>query len=166
MGKMATFFGAARTDEASKEYSDSVYIGNILAECGYKVYNGGYGGLMKAVSLGASAVGAEVEGFTCPTFGFTKGNPYLTKYTVAPDIYHRLRMLISSSDVFIVQVGGIGTLAELCLTLDECRRRKKKPLICLIGNHWQWFLDCPLIQDNVKEMVTVVTDVNQLHLLL
>ena len=61
-------------------------------------------------------------------------------------------MLISSSDVFIVQVGGIGTLAELCLTLDECRRRKKKPLICLIGNHWQC---CPLIQDNVKEMVTV-----------
>ena len=35
MGKIATFFGAARTDEASKEYSDSVYIGNILAECGY-----------------------------------------------------------------------------------------------------------------------------------
>ena len=27
---------------------------------------------MKAVSLGASAVGAEVEGFTCATFGFTK----------------------------------------------------------------------------------------------
>lgn len=121
---------------------------------------------MKAVSLGASAVGTEVEGFTCATFGFTKGNPYLTKYTIAPDIYHRLRMLISSSDVFIVQVGGIGTLAELCLTLDECRRREKKPLICLIGNHWQWFLDCPLIQDNVKEMVTIVTDVNQLHLLL
>ena len=96
---------------------------------------------MKAVSLGASAVGAEVEGFTCSAFGFTKGNPYLTKCTVTPDIYHRLRMLISSSDVFIVQVGGI-------------------------GNHWQWFLDCPLIQDNVKEMVTVVTDINQLHLLL
>lgn len=51
MGKIATFFGAAKTDKASKEYLDSVYIGNILAECGYRVYNGGYGGLMKAVSL-------------------------------------------------------------------------------------------------------------------
>lgn len=137
MSKYATFFGAARTDKESQEYIDSVKIGTILAEKGYITRNGGYGGLMEAVSMGVRAARGEVEGFTCGTFGFTRGNSYLTKCTIAPDIYDRLRMLIASSDIFIVQVGGIGTLAELCLTLDESRRRKNKPLIFLIGNHWQ-----------------------------
>lgn len=160
--KIATFFRAARIDKKSEEYLDTIKIGTILAEKGYKVRNGGYGGLMEAVSIGSK----NAEGITCSSFGFTTGNSYLTNCIVAKDVYDRLRLLINESDVFIVQVGGIGTLSELFLTLDECRKKKDKPKIFLIGDKWQWFMDCPLIQNNVKKLVTVILNVEQLHLLL
>ena len=166
--KIATFFGAARIDEESKEYLDTIKIGTILSEKGYKVRNGGYGGLMEAVSIGCNRVKGEVDGITCSTFGFTKGNPYLSNCVVAKDIYDRLRILIDESDIFIVQIGGIGTLSELSLTLDECRKRKNKPKIFLIGDKetWEWFFRCPCIQSNVKKLVTIIPDVEQLQLLL
>lgn len=133
---IASVFGGARKDTNSKEYLDTVLIGNLLALKGYKVKSGGYYGIMEAISKGVSEMGGESIGHTCKVFPTTKGNSYLTKTEPADDIYDRLRMLIEKTDIFIIQKGGIGTLTELFLTLDVVRKMKEKPKIILVGDFW------------------------------
>lgn len=133
---IAAVFGGARKDTTSKEYLDTVLIGNLLALKGFKVKSGGYYGIMEAISKGVSEMNGVAIGHTCKSFPTTKGNSYLTETIPANDIYDRLRMLIEGTDVFIIQKGGIGTLTELFLTLDVVRKMKDKPQIILVGSFW------------------------------
>ena len=137
MPKVATFFGGGLKDTESIEYNESVLIGNLLGEHEYMVKNGGYSGLMEAVSKGASENGSDVLGFTCRTYRSVIGNEYLTRTIPCDDIYERLRNLISSSNIFITHRGGIGTLSELSLVIDECRKMKNPPKIYIIGDIWK-----------------------------
>lgn len=134
--KYATFFGGAINDTTTKEYQDSILIGEFLSINGYIVKNGGYRGLMEAVSKGATSNGGESIGYTCHTLGSIKGNQYLTETVPCTDIYNRLRQLIIFSEVFVVQRGGIGTLSELFLLLDEMRKMKTLPKVYLFGEQW------------------------------
>lgn len=135
--KYAVFFGGAMNDTTTKEYTDSILIGKLLAEKGYIVKNGGYRGLMEAVSMGATSIeNGKAIGFTCKTFGSVKGNDYLTETIPCEDIYDRLRALITNSELFVVQAGGVGTLSELSLVLDVVRKRNVKPRIFVLGENW------------------------------
>jgi len=136
MNNNVTFFGGAINDRTTTQYSDSILIGKFLVENGYKIKNGGYGGLMEAISKGANEAGGEVTGYTCLSIGCAKGNQYLTETIPSVDIYQRLRLLISDSEIFIVQRGGIGTLSEVFLLLDVVRKLKVKPRIFLFGPEW------------------------------
>ena len=75
--KHAAFFGGGMKDTESIEYKETILIGNLLADKGYLVKNGGYYGLMEAVSKGVSENNGIVHGFTYKTFKSTKGNKYL-----------------------------------------------------------------------------------------
>lgn len=136
MDKNVTFFGGAINDRTTNQYNDSILIGKFLAENDYKIKNGGYGGLMEAVSKGGNEAGGDVTGYTCLSIGCAKGNQYLTETVPCVDIYQRLRLLISDSEIFIAQRGGIGTLAEVFLLLDGIRKLKVKPRIFLFGTEW------------------------------
>jgi uncharacterized protein (TIGR00725 family) len=133
--KTCSFFGGAINDTTTKEYNDTILIGKLLSEYNINVKNGGYRGLMEAVSKGASTKGnVSITGYTCKTYPSTKGNDYLTETIVCDNVYNRLENLIEDSSIFIVQKGGIGTLSELFLLLDEVRKKKDKPTIYLIGD--------------------------------
>jgi len=157
--KNATLFGGAMNITDSPEYIDTIAIGKLLAEKGYTVLNGGYGGMMEAVSKGASEAGATVIGYTCGTFRSTEGNKYLTQNLVAVDIFDRLRYLIIKSELLIVQKGGLGTLAELFLTLDIIRKQKNKPKVILVGAFWRNIMDAVSITMSEKEKsMYIITD--------
>ena len=163
--KYAAFFGGAKPDQYSEEYYDSVKIGEILAEKGYIVKNGGYQGLMEAVSKGSG----NAIGYLCKTFGNGGGNEYLNKTVVTDDIYDRLRYLISDTSLFIIQKGSFGTLAELFLTLDIVRKIKgERPKIILIGDVWRDVIYGihTLVSDTEIELITIVEDVEELKLIL
>lgn len=149
--KYVTLFGGAMNITDSPEYVDTIAIGKLLGEKGYVVKSGGYGGMMEAVSKGASEAGATVLGYTCGTFRSTQGNQYLTHNTVAKDIYDRLRYLISDSELLIFQKGGVGTFAELFLALDEIRKRKDKPKVILIGLFWIPIMESVSVNMTEKE---------------
>ena len=157
--KIATLFGGARNDRESKEYLDTIEIGKMLAEKGYTVRSGGYGGMMEAVSKGATEVGGHAIGFTCESFRSTKGNKYLTETIPSKDIYDRLRRLIMDSDVFIAQIGGIGTIAEVFLVLDIIRKLENPPKVVLVGLFWHNLMGSVqhLMTDKEKALF-VVTD--------
>lgn len=135
--KIATLFGGAMNNIETDEYKQTVEIGRILAKHGYIVKNGGYRGMMEAVSKGIFEEGGIAVGFTVESFGSTTGNEYLTYNFPQKDLFDRLRKLIENTELFIVQKGGIGTIAELMLCLDVVRKVKKnKPKILLIGSFW------------------------------
>lgn len=158
--KKATLFGGAMDDKSTKEYKDSVLIGSLLAKKGYDVISGGYLGMMEAVSKGAIESGGKAIGYTCSGFASTKGNDYLTEKIVTKDMFSRLRGLISQSELFVVQKGGVGTFSELFLVWDIFRKQKNPPKIYLIGNHWKNVINSvePLVNPKELELLTFCND--------
>jgi uncharacterized protein (TIGR00725 family) len=162
----ATFFGGGKSMETpTMEYLESIEIGRFLAQKGYQVKNGGYGGLMEAVSKGITDEGGKAIGYTFKPYPAT-GNSFLTESVHCENLYERLEKLISNTDIFIVQKGGIGTLAELFLTLDICRKMKNPPMIVLFGSYWLTIMAPinPLLGDKEFSLYEIVTSVEELDI--
>jgi uncharacterized protein (TIGR00725 family) len=166
--QFATLFGGAMKITDSPEYLQTIEIGKLLAEHNYIVKNGGYGGMMEAVSKGASEAGGYVVGYTCATFGTHSGNKYLSTEIKKDDIYDRLRGLISGGDLFIVQKGGLGTLAELFLTLDVIRKypKENQPKVILFGKFWKDIMSPILMTDKEKNLFVIIETVDEFKYLL
>ena len=163
----ASFFGGAIDDTTTIEYKESIEIGRILATYNYEVINGGYKGLMEAVSLGASSIeNSKIVGYTVKTFGSTKGNKYLTENIVCDNIYDRLKFLTESSDIFIVQRGGIGTLSELFLVLDITRKLKRKPMVILYGAIWHNYYTFMKSLDLTADNVVILDKITEFEMLI
>ncbi len=162
--KTATLFGGAMPITNTIEYIETVEIGKILAENNYNIKNGGYYGLMEAVSKGASTISnAKITGITVKTFPSSVGNKYLTETIVADDIYHRLKLLISDTDIFIIQKGGFGTLSELFLLLDVIRKMKNKPTVILFGDSWYKLFNYISDMGLDNELTSVIKFVNNME---
>lgn len=159
-----SFFGGAINDTTTKPYSDTVLIGKFLADRNFNIKSGGYRGLMEAVSYGASLSNnkVDIKGYTCKTFGYTKGNKYLTETIICDDIYSRLKLLIEDTDLFITQIGSVGMLSELFLTLDVYRKIKNPPKIILIGGFWKpIFESLSIISEKDMKLITIVSDYSE-----
>lgn len=162
----ATLFGGAKnSDTPSFEYLETIEIGRLLAQKGYQVKNGGYGGLMEAVSKGVTDEGGIAIGYTFKPFPAI-GNKFLTESIHCENLYERLEKLISNTDLFIVQKGGIGTLAEFFLTMDICRKMKNPPMIILYGEHWYDLTMAirPLLGDKEFQLYRIVTSLDKLDI--
>ena len=149
--KIATTFGASEV--INKEiYNEGVELGKFLAQNGYSVKCGGYGGLMEAVSRGVREANGEVIGITLKDFDEIRPkNPYLTKKIQAKDLFERLKLLIEGSKLFIVQKGSIGTLNELFMVWALKYGLKRDFRICLIG--YEELKNCTFIpQQRLKEI--------------
>jgi uncharacterized protein (TIGR00725 family) len=140
--KYATSFGGSGFSTDSSEYQDGVKLGIVLAQHGYIVKCGGYYGLMEAVACGVKSAGGECIGITNSSFDPKVANCFISKERKAYDLFERLRWLIQDSEIFVVQMGGLGTLAELsliwCLKYVETLPSIK---ICLIGECWDLILE-------------------------
>ena len=165
MNKIATVFGGAWNKPESQEYQDTVFIGQILAKNGYIVKTGGYYGMMEAVSKGAHECGGITIGYTCKIFPSTKGNPYLTETIVTENMYDRLQGLIDDADLYIVLPGGLGTLAEMFLTLDLIRKKNDKPNVLLVGEIWKGLNTAilPFFKRNEENLYTIIDSKNILN---
>jgi uncharacterized protein (TIGR00730 family) len=138
--KTVGVFGSANIAPGSPDYLDALSIGGMLAEAGYAVMTGGYGGVMGAVSQGAADAGGHVIGVTVGLFksrGLTP-NPHLHDEVHLPSLAERLNYLIVKPDAYIVLKGGAGTLSEMGLawSLLQVGEVASKPLI-LVGEMWR-----------------------------
>ena len=57
--KIITVFGSSRTKKGGGPYKEAYQLGKLLAEAGFVVCNGGYGGLMDASARGAKEAGGK-----------------------------------------------------------------------------------------------------------
>lgn len=134
--------GSSRTQPDHPDYRDAQRLGGLLAEAGFTVASGGYGGLMEAVSKGARSVGGPVVGVTAPDVfpGRARANAYVTDEQPAGTLTERIHRLIHDSDAVIALPGSIGTLTELMLAWNLAfvapfSERTPKPVIA-VGALW------------------------------
>ena len=141
--KIITIFGTARAKPGEAIFTLAMETGRLLAQAGFAIANGGYGGTMLAAAKGAAEAGGEIIGVTCSAFKSSRANEYVTREIVTGSLDERLETLVQLGQAYIVLPGGTGTLLELAKVWELKNKgflKTDKPII-LLGGFWK-----PLIE--------------------
>jgi hypothetical protein len=141
--KTITIFGTANAKSGEPAYTLAYQTGKLLAQAGFVIANGGYGGTMLAASKGAAEAGGETIGVTCSAFKSSTANEYITREIVTGSLDERLDTLIKLGRAYVVLPGGTGTLLELAKVWELKNKgfiEADKPII-LVGGFWKPLVD-------------------------
>jgi len=158
--KTITIFGTGRAKAGSLACKLAYETGKILAQAGFTIANGGYGGTMLAAAKGATGAGGETIGVTCTAFGRGKANEYITREIVTHSLDERLDTLIKLGRAYIVLPGGTGTLLELAKVWELKNKgflETNKPII-LVGGYWKPLIDLIVADDPNSSRHIKLTD--------
>jgi uncharacterized protein (TIGR00730 family) len=140
--KIVTVFGSSRPREGEKDYEDARALGRALAESGFSVCSGGYGGVMAAVSRGVKEIGGKTYGVTADFFASAKTNAWIDVEIRMKTWEERLFELIRLADGFVACKGGTGTLVELAVVWEMLNKSVMKPKpFAVLGDFWRPILD-------------------------
>ncbi len=133
MSRTIAVFGSSTVPQDSPEGRLAERVGRLLAQRGATVMNGGYGGVMEAVSRGAREAGGHVVGVTLDLFRDRSANPHLSEERTTPSLLDRLRTLTEVPDGFLALPGSVGTFTEVFLVwnLLWISARPAAPLVLL-----------------------------------
>ena len=141
--RIVAIFGTGRAREGEPAYELAYETGKLLAQAGFAIANGGYGGTMLAAAKGAAEAGGEVIGVTCSAFKNSKANKYISREVVTSSLDERLDTLIQLGQAYVVLPGGTGTLLELAKVWELKNKgflKEEKPII-LLGGFWKPLVD-------------------------
>lgn len=141
--KTITIFGTANAKSGEPAYTLAYQTGKLLAQAGFVIANGGYGGTMSAAAKGAAEAGGEAVGVTCSAFKGSKANEYISREIVTKSLDERLDTLIKLGRAYVVLPGGTGTLLELAKVWELKNKgfiEADKPII-LVGGFWRPLVD-------------------------
>ncbi len=147
--KTIAVFGTGRAKPGDSAYTLAYQTGKILAQSGFVVANGGYGGTMEAAAKGAAEVGGKIIGVTCSAFKSSTANEYTTRTIVTASLDERLDTLIKLGQAYVVLSGGTGTLLELAKVWELKNKgflEADKPII-LVGGFWKPLVDLVAMDD-------------------
>ena len=118
-----------------------ILIGKKLAEQGYAIISGGFGGSMEQISKGAKQAGGKTIGVTYYEFldlKYDKANEYVDEEIITRSIHERISKMMELADAFLAFPGGTGTLFELASVLESVNKGliQNKPIICF-GDYWK-----------------------------
>ena len=139
--RIITVFGSSRPAETDADYKEAKELGRRLAEQGFAVCSGGYGGVMEAVSRGAKEAKGKTYGVTAEFFA-RQANPFIDVEVRMKTWEERLFELIRLADGFVACKGGTGTLVELAVAWEMLNKSviAGKPM-AVVGDFWQPILD-------------------------
>jgi uncharacterized protein (TIGR00730 family) len=166
---VVAIFGSGRPPEGDPLLAHAERLGRMLAEAGFAVMSGGYGGTMEAASRGARqasvgegrVIGVTMDLFTPPL----RPNAWLSEEKRVRNFFPRLQTL-TSADAFVVLRGGIGTLTEATLvwSLLQTGQISPRPFI-FVGEAWRHLLETFRSETFMTErdfaLATWVQDVDQ-----
>jgi uncharacterized protein (TIGR00725 family) len=144
-----TLFGTGRAKPGDSTYNLAYEMGRLLAQAGFAIINGGYGGTMEAAAKGAAEAGGEIIGITCTAFISSTANKYTTRTIVTGSLDERLDTLITLGRAYVVLPGGTGTLLELAKVWELKNKgflETGKPII-LVGSFWKPLVDLVAMDD-------------------
>ena len=153
MKKLITIFGPSECKPESALYKTAEQLGIMLAESGFGVVNGGYEGVMEAVSRGARSGNGGAIGITAEVY-FARGrdaNEFITKEITVKSSVDRLIELLDLADAYIASGVSPGTLVEVATAWDYMLKGfiEQKPLI-LMGEEWGELCEILFAQDSYK----------------
>jgi len=143
MDKVISIFGSGRVSEGGEIFQLAEQTGRVLAELGFTVANGGYGGTMLGSARGAAKAGGRTVGVTCSAFGRGTANEYISREILTSTLDERLATLIELGEVYIVLPGGTGTLLEFAKVWELKNKGffNREKLIILLGKYWKPVVD-------------------------
>jgi hypothetical protein len=141
-GKIVTIFGSSRVRRGTEAYQEAYQIGKLLAEAGFIVCNGGYGGTMEASARGAREAGGKTVGITTDLFRNSSPNRWIDVESRTKSYMERVMIITSVADAYVVLRGGIGTLAEMTFVWASTTVGELRKPIVLVGDAWQETIDC------------------------
>ena len=147
--KIISLFGTSKAKEGDYAFKIAEETGKILAQAGFTIANGGYGGTMLAAAKRAAEAGGEIIGVTCSAFKNSKANQYITREIVTASLDERLDTLIKLGQGYIVLPGGTGTLLELAKVWELKNKGflEKDKTIILIGEFWKPLVELLAMDD-------------------
>jgi uncharacterized protein (TIGR00725 family) len=136
-------FGSSRPRENDPQYVEARLLGRTLAEKGFAVCTGAYGGTMEAVSRGVKDGGGKTYGVTADFFSKSKANAWVDVEVRVKTWQDRLFEIIKLADGIVALQGGTGTMAELAVAWEMMNKAviSAKPFVAL-GSFWQPILKC------------------------
>jgi uncharacterized protein (TIGR00730 family) len=134
---IVAFFGSSKSAPDSQEYIAAEQIASLLAQSGFDIMTGSYGGIMQAALKGAMAHDVKRIGVATSELSDRKSNEFVSYLITKPSYIERLIELTLKADAFVVFPGGTGTLAELSIiwALKERKIFSNKPVVCY-GDQW------------------------------
>jgi uncharacterized protein (TIGR00725 family) len=139
---LIAILGSARIGTEDPRWDDAYALGHALADQGWSVMTGGYGGLMAATVEGAASAATTVTLVGLPMTGWTSLTPHPanTELRWSADYAERLNHLLSA-DVVIALPGGVGTLAEATVVWSALQTEPDAARLILFGAEWRRLLD-------------------------
>jgi len=147
--KTITIFGTGRARPGDVAYTLAYETAKMLAQAGFAIANGGYGGTMLAAAKAAAEAGGETIGVTCSAFKRASANEYISREIVTDSLNERLDTLIKLGQAYLVLTGGTGTLLELAKVWELKNKgflQVDKPII-LVGEFWKPLVDLVATDD-------------------
>ncbi len=140
---VVSVFGTGRAKPGQPVYEFAEQVGRRLAEAGFAIANGGYGGTMRASAQGAASAGGTVIGVTCRAFKNSVANEFVTREVVTDSLNERLHNLVKAARAYVILPGGTGTLLELA-SVWELKNKgfldAGRPIV-LAGEFWRPLVD-------------------------
>ncbi len=138
-------FGDSKGKPGEALYDSARALGAAIAEEGWVICNGGYGGTMEAGCRGAveaSGDKAETIGVTCKAFGRRGVSSWVRNEIHTDNLNQRLTKLVELGDGYVVLIGSTGTLLELACVWEMMNKKfiPKRPIV-LLGDYWKPLID-------------------------
>ncbi len=123
--------GSSRCDQ--RLYEMAMKVGELLAERGCVVVNGGLGGVMEASAKGAKMKGGLTVGIL-PGDSKEEANPYID-IKIVTNMGHARNVIIAHTCDAIIAIGGeYGTISEMAIALKIGKKVVAiEPLVVLPG---------------------------------
>jgi len=174
-----TVFGGSRIPHDSIHANMAIKLGKMLAADGFSIITGGGPGIMEAANQGALESLKECDpnnkpcvkkvvsaGIGLMRLNLERSNPYVQEHIEMTHFFSRKWLLVRYSVGFVVFPGGFGTLDELfeIVTLVQCNRMAKVPIVLMDKSYWQPLVDWVdhralayhLIEPKDKDLFTIV----------
>jgi uncharacterized protein (TIGR00725 family) len=150
MKKLISIFGPSEAQPGDIVYSEAHHLGALLAHEGYGIISGGYGGVMEAVSRGASSTGGKPVGITADVY-YNRGreaNEFISKEIRVKSHVDRLMELLDLADIYMAVGISPGTLVEVASAWEFIAKGflEPKPII-LVGDEWRALCDVLFTQE-------------------
>ena len=149
--------GSARLTEDDARWTQAHKLGMLLAEAGFAVVTGGYGGLMAAVSRGAHERGGRVIGLPMQHWAGIEPNSWNAELRWSTNYGTRISHILHC-DAVIALPGGVGTLSEMAMVWAASQTEEHALPLVLLGDCWP-----PLIESIGERLVVSDVDLQLLR---